>query len=329
MKEPKTLQQAIQYFTNPDNCLEYMVARRWPDGVVVCPKCGRNDVRFIPTRRLWECKGKHPKRQFSAKVGTIMEDSPIGLDKWLVAMWMAANCKNGVSSWELHRTIGVTQKSAWFMLQRIRLAMQDTQGAIGFTKLGGSGCEVEIDETFIGGKPRNMHKDRRIRCSQKRTDTGHAKAVVQGILDRELRHVRASVMPNIKRETLQNEVLKNVKYGSNVMTDNAVAYDRLQSRYVHEFVNHTEEYVRGRVHTNGLENFWSLVKRTLNGTYISVEPFHLFRYIDEQVFRYNNRATKDNPLNDSDRFVLAVSQIVNKRLTYAELTGKTGSEAIA
>ena len=330
MKEPKTLQQAIQYFSDPDNCLKYMVARRWPTGVVTCPTCGSADVHFIPTRRLWECKTKHPKRQFSPKVGTIMEDSAVGLDKWLTAMWMVANCKNGVSSWEIHRTIGVTQKTGWFMLHRIRLSMKREA-----EMMGGPGSEVEVDETFIGPKPKRMHKDRRARLEQIRSnipdeDAGvrAGKTAVMGILDRDARQVRAAVVPNIRRDVLQWKILKNVHRGTTLYTDQATAYESIsQSGYIHDVVNHSETYVNGRVHTNGLENFWSLLKRMLGGTYVAVEPFHLDRYIDEQVFRYNNRHTKDNPLDDSDRFALMVAGIAGKRLTYNELTGKTGSEA--
>src|SRR5258708_1869238 len=149
--EPKTLQDAIIYFANADNCVAYLVARRWPNGVV-CPSCGRTDVSYVPVRRVWQCKTRHPKAQFSIKVGTIFEDSPISLDKWLLAMWMLANCKNGISSYEISRATGITQKSTWFMLQRIRLALQGEDGG----KLGG---DVEVDETFIGGKARNMHGD--------------------------------------------------------------------------------------------------------------------------------------------------------------------------
>lgn len=186
---------------------------------------------------------------------------------------------------------------------------------------------VEVDETYVGGKVRNMHKDRRQRFAAQSGHTGGAtgKAIVHGLLDRDSRKVRATVVPDIKRETLQNEVLKHVKYGTPVFTDEAVAYDKLHWRYIHEVVNHAEEYVRGQVHTNGLENFWSLFKRGLKGTYVAVEPFHLDRYVDEQIFRFNNRATKDNPLNDSDRFLLALSQVAGKRLTFAELTGKDGA----
>jgi transposase-like protein len=299
-KEPKTLQQAIAYFADPDRCFEFLKKRIFPDGPV-CPKCESKEIRFIATRRLWECKSAHPKRQFSIKVGTIFEESPIPLDKWLTAIWMIANCKNGVSSYEIHRAIGVTQKSAWFMLHRIRVAFRTGN----FGKLGGEGSEVEVDETGQLGGP-----------------TG--KAVVMGMLDRNARQVRAQVVPDVSRLTLQNAVLNNVEHGTNVYTDQAPAYKRLDQTYVHEIVNHAETYVRGRVHTNGLENFWSLFKRNLAGTYVCVEPFHLERYVDEQVFRFNNRATKENPLTDADRFDAALRNLVGKRITYKELTGKEG-----
>ncbi len=316
-QEPKTLQSAIVYFANPDNCIAYLVARRWPNGVI-CPTCGRTDVTYVPARRLWQCKTRHPKNQFSAKVGTVMEDSPISLDKWLMVMWMVANCKNGVSSWEIHRSIGITQKSAWFMLHRIRLALgEPLEGKMG----GDSGGPVEVDESFIGPDPRKMHNARRLKL--KKGENAGSKAIVMGMLDRERREVRAKVVPNVKRETLQNAILNEIETGSTVYTDGYPAYDRLAAQqYVHETVNHVEEYVRGQVHTQGIENFWSLLKRGLTGTYIAVEPFHLDRYVGEQVFRYNNRATKDNPLTDADRFALAVTQIVGKRITYKELTGK-------
>jgi transposase-like protein len=157
---------------------------------------------------------------------------------------------------------------------------------------------------------------------------GRNKTVVMGMLDRDARKVRAKMVPNVKRETLQNEILNEIEKKSTVYTDSAPAYDNLAVKdFVHETVNHVEEYVRGQIHTQGIENFWSLLKRGLKGTYVAVEPFHLDAYVDEQVFRYNNRATRDNPLEDSDRFMLAVSQIVGKRLTYAELTGKVGETA--
>ncbi len=279
----------------------------------------------MPSRRVWQCKTRHPKCQFSIKVGTIFEDSPIGLDKWLTAMWMMANCRNGVSSWEIHRTLGVTQKSAWFMLQRIRFAMQSGSSK----KFGGPGNAVEADECFVGGKAKNMHASRRaqFKVARETSMTGDAnlvnKSAVWGVLDREQRKVRATVVPKVNRESLQTAVLNQVEHGSKIYTDEASVYKALPEEYTHEFVNHMERYVNGQVHTNGLENFWSLTKRTLSGTYVAVEPFHLHRYLDEQMFRYNNRIDKSGrKLTDAERFSLAVSQIIGKRLTYAEVTGK-------
>ncbi|MEI9968327.1 MAG: IS1595 family transposase [Terracidiphilus sp.] len=213
--EPKTLQQAIVYFADPDNCIHYLVNRRWPNGVV-CPTCGRADVSYVVKRSVWQCKSRHPKAQFSAKVGTVMEDSPIGLDKWLMAMWMVANCKNGVSSWEIHRSLGVTQKTAWFMLHRLRLALKDER-AYKFGTVG----PVEVDETFIGPNPKKMHADRRQKV--KRITKDLSKAIVFGMVDRDARQVRAKVVPNVKRETLQNEILNQIEDGSKVYTDGYLA----------------------------------------------------------------------------------------------------------
>src|ERR1700680_3966897 len=312
--EPKTLQQAIVYFSDPERCFQFLRARIFPDGAT-CPQCQAKDVRFIATRRLWECKTKHPKRQFSIKVGTIFEDSPIGLDKWLMATWMIANCKNGISSYEIHRAVGVTQKTAWFMLHRIRAALR----AGSFGKIGGEGSEVEVDETFLGGKLKNMHLAKRLRyraLSASNKNAGSVgKTVVMGMLDRTARTIRAQVVPDTSRHSLQTAVLQNITHGTNVYTDEAHAYKRLNQNYVHEVVNHVETYVRGRVHTNGLENFWSLLKRGLNGTYVAVEPFHMERYLDEQVFRYNNRGTKQEPKSDADRFDLVLRNLVGKRIT--------------
>jgi len=321
MDSPKTLQQAIQYFSDEQVCIDAVAAMRWPDGPR-CPDCLGEDAKkpyYIKTQKRWKCRSC--RRQFSVKVETIFEDSPVSLTKWLPALWMLISCKNGVSSWEIHRTIGVTQKTAWFMLHRLRLALKRRD--LGF-KLGGKdNSGVESDETFIGGHLKNMHKDKKVIYNKR--GGAHGKAVVHGMLDRDLRQVRATVVPNAKRETLQNELLRNVKYGSKVYTDDAVAYDKLHWRFVHEMVNKTETYVRGQVHVNGMENFWSLLKRGLKGTYVAVEPFHLERYLDEQMFRYNNRATRDNPLNDSGRFLLALSQVAGRRLTFNELTGKDGA----
>ena len=316
----KTLQQAIQHFADAENCRKFMVFVRWPDGVPTCPYCGATKLTWLAKANVYRCYGDHKKQKFSLKVGTVFEDSPIGLDKWLPALWLLCNSKNGISSYELHRALGVTQKTAWFMLHRIRLAME-TQT---FVKMGGNeGGPVEVDETFIGPTPNRMHADKRQKV--KRITKDLSKAIVFGMVDRDTRQVRAKVVPNVKRETLQNEILNNIAGGSTVYTDGYVSYDRLAAQqFIHETVNHVHEYVRGQVHTQGIENFWSLLKRGLRGTYVAVEPFHLDRYVTEQVFRYNNRATKDNPLTDADRFTLAASQISGKRLTYAELTGKVG-----
>jgi hypothetical protein len=316
MEQPKTLQAAIKFFTDPDNCIRYLAESRWPDGVAVCPTCGRKDASYVAKRRVWQCKSRHPKAQFSIKVGTIFADSPIPLDKWLMAMWMVANCKNGISSWEIHRALGVTQKTAWFLMHRIRLAMKDDNTE----KLRSTG-PVEVDETFISPDTQKMHRNRRLKL--KTAEYAGGKAIVMGILDREARKVRAKVVPSVRREVLQAEIIKGVEEGSEVYTDGWPGYDQLLlSGYLHQVINHTKEYVRGQVHTQGIDNFWSLLKRGLTGTYVAVEPFHLDRYVDEQAFRYNNRATPDNPLNDADRFALVVSQIVGRRITYKELTGK-------
>ncbi|MFP5209102.1 MAG: IS1595 family transposase [Acidobacteriota bacterium] len=306
--EPTTLQEAILYFANPVNCREYLVARRWPRGVT-CPKCGSANVLFMEKYNRWHCREKHSAPQFTLKTGTVMEDSPVGLDKWLMAMWMVVNCKNGVSSYEIHRALGVTQKTAWFLYHRIRLMLGD-EYATG--KLGG---EVEADETFIGGKARNMHKNKRER---RITGTGGKdKTAVLGLLEPG-GNVRTQVISSRKRKELHAEVKKHVEAGSALYTDALMSYRGLEKDFVHQVVDHAVEYVNGRVHTNGLENFWSLLKRGINGTYVSIEPFHLFRYLDEQSFRFNNRK-----LTDAERFDLATRGMVGKRLTYADVTGKS------
>jgi transposase-like protein len=309
--EPTTLQEAILFYSDSDNCLRTMVARRWPNGVT-CPTCGSADARFLANQKRWECKkGKHSKKQFSAKVGTIFEDSPIGLDKWLTATWMLSNCKNGASSWEIHRTLGVTQKTAWFMLHRIRLGMQDEQTG---GKLSG---QVEVDETFIGAAARNMHADVKARKLQGRRGGTQGKAIVAAVLERGGK-VRAKVINRRNKKDLQALVREHVEPKSALYSDALKSYDGLSEDYTHQVIDHAVAYVDGQVHTNGMENFWSLLKRGLNGTYVSVEPYHLFRYVDEQAFRFNNR----NGMNDADRFNAVLGQIVGKRLTYKELIGK-------
>lgn len=306
-REPQTLMEAIRFFADPDVALEFMCDLRWPDGVA-CPTCGSMEVRFIGTRRMWECKEKHPRKQFSIKVGTVMEDSPIGLDKWLATIWMIANDKNGISSYEVARSIGVTQKSAWFMLHRIRLAMEDGT----FNRASGT---VEVDETYIGGKARFMHKSKR-----PNVDGMVGKAAVMGFFERAdekgKSKVKATTIADNRRATLMPKVHEHIEPGSNVYTDGAGGYRYMSDVFTHEVVNHdASEYVRESVHTNGIENFWSLLKRGIHGTYVSVEPFHLFRYLDEQVFRFNSRS-----LDDAARFKAVLRALAGKRLTYAQLT---------
>ena len=313
--EPRTLIDAIRYFSDPDVCLNFMVGLRWPNGVV-CPTCGREDVRFIPTRRLWECKSKHTRRQFSVKVGTVFEDSPIGLDKWLAAIWLIANVKNGVSSYEVARDLNVTQKTAWFMLHRIRTAMAED----GDSPFSG---QVEVDETFIGGKARFMHKDKRERSIRGRGATG--KTAVVGLLERNRQdshsRVRTEVVSNIRRRSLSPIVRQNVIVGSEVLTDALRSYSDLNDTYIHQVIDHAEAYVDGHVHTNNIENFWSLLKRAIRGTYVNIEPFRLFRYLAEEAFRYNTRKA-----NDGTRFQKVAGSVSGRRLTYRQLIGATTTQ---
>ncbi len=308
-RNPETLLEAIRYFADADVCLWFVANLRWPGGIE-CPRCGHGEHSFLKTRSIWKCKGC--KKQFSVKLGTIFEDSPLGLDKWLPALWMIVNCKNGVSSYEMARALGVTQKTAWFMLHRIRLAMQTET----FGKIGG---EVEIDETFIGGRARFMHAARR-RAKIKGTGP-MGKAAVMGLLERhgEDGHstVRAQVVPNTRKKTLGPAVREHVESGAEVFTDALLSYSDLSEDYTHGVIDHAECYAKGRIHTNGLENFWSLVKRAIKGTYVRVEPVHLVRYLDEQSFRFNTRK-----MTDGMRFLRAAVRIVGKRLTYAELIGE-------
>jgi transposase-like protein len=287
---PKTLLEAVRYFSDANVATEFFAKMRWPDGVR-CPHCGSADVAYLKNQRRWQCHEKHPRRQFSAKVGTIFEESPLGLDKWFVAVWCITNAKNGISSCELARALGVTQKSAWFMLHRVRHAMHCGS----FEKFAGV---VESDETYVGGAASNMHLSRR-------------KAKIQG---------RGGV-GNAKRTTLVPEVRQNVADGSTVYTDALASYNYLSAYFIHESVDHAKEYVRGAVHTNGMENFWSLFKRAINGTYVSVDAPHLQRYVDEEVFRFNERK-----LNDGERFFTVMPGTIGRRITYNELIGKNELE---
>ncbi len=308
---PRSLSEAIRFFNDPDRALAFMVQLRWPNGVT-CPHCEAYSPSYLKTRRIWKCRVC--RKQFSMKVGTIFEDSALGLDKWLPALWMLANCKNGISSYELARALGVTQKSAWFMLHRIRLAMATKT----FRRFGGT---VEADETFIGGKSKNMHASRRRRMITRRGGpTG--KTAVMGFLKRsgegKASQVQAVVTPSLHMERMHGHIEGAVKPGAKLYTDAARYYGRrrLSVQYQHEMIDHAVAYVRGEIHTNGIENFWSLLKRTIKGTYVAVDPYHVVRYVGEQVFRFNQRVGKDG-----DRFVSVLRRIVGKRLTYNDLIG--------
>lgn len=314
--EIKSLMEAIKYFSDERTCINTVALLRWEDGSPVCPKCGATQEKrnhyWLAIQKRWKCHAC--KKQFSVKVGTIFEDSPIELSKWLCALWLLVNCKNGVSSYEVARDLEITQKSAWFVLQRLRFILKDVTPV----KMGGSGTPVQMDEAFIGGKPKNMHASRR-RKLQVGMNGYAEKTAVFGMLETGTRQVRAQVIPNVKRTTLQTAILDNVGFGSTLHTDQWPGYDGLAKQFVHATVNHMNEYVTaGGVNTQAIENFWSLLKRGLNGTYVAVEPMHLDRYLDEQMFRFNNRIGH----NDGTRFIKALSQCVNRRLTYAELTGK-------
>lgn len=306
---PKMLIEAVRHFSDHDRCHEYTKSIKWPDGKVTCPKCDCDTVGEIKSRRMFQCKNKDCRKQFSVKVGTIFEDSPLGLDKWFVAAWSITNAKNGISSCELARALGVTQKTAWFMLHRIRLAMRTKS----YNAIMGT---IEADETFVGGRAKNMHAKKR-----KAIGRGWAgKEIVHGLLERgddnKPSRVDLAIIQNTRRPTIQKRVRDRVQQGANVYTDNLASYTGLAPNYAHEFVDHAIEYVRGAVHTNGLENFWSLLKRTLRGTYVADDPQHLSSYLNEQAYRFN-----DLKKSDSQRFQTVMSQTTGRRFTYAELTG--------
>ncbi len=304
-KLPETLVEAIRYFQDPDVCVEFVASLRWENGPV-CPACGGTEHFYLSTRRVWKCK--KCKKQFSVKVGTIFEDSALPLDKWLASIWLVANSKNGVSSHELARSVGVTQKSAWFVLHRIRLAMQTKS----FEKMSG---KVELDETFVGGKPRKGQvKNKR----EARMWSERKKTKVFGMVQRGGR-VYARVVPNREAETLLPHVRERVHPDTLIYTDEFKSYRRLpREGYQHKRVHHAAKvYVDGDVHVQTIENFWSLLKRGLKGTYVAVAPVHLFRYLDERVFTFNERAQ-----NDFGRFATVLAAVSGRRLTYASLTGK-------
>lgn len=315
MPFPETLREAIIYFADVHRALEFMVTLKWPDGVVRCPHCESANVGFLEKRCVWKCRGC--RKQFSPKVGTVFEDSPLPLSKWLPALWSIVNAKNGISSCELHRALGVTQKTAWFMLQRIRLAMQS--GEMVRTMSG----TVEVDESYIGGAARNMHHKVKIKRGMIGATGPVGKSIVLGILERgekgkKVSRIAAEVVTGTTGKEMMPHVRKYVLKGTELHTDALRTYREAAADFEHKVVDHAETYVKDGVHTNGLENFWSLLKRTIKGTYVSVEPFHLFRYLSEQVFRFNERKDKDG---DKGRFLTAAIGIIGRRLTYKKLIG--------
>jgi transposase-like protein len=310
----KTLQDAFAYFGDPKNCIDYVVKMRWPDGKVCCPTCGSEAVTWLPTRSLFQCKGRHPKRQFSVKVGTLWEDSPIALGKWLIIGWILGSCRNGVSSYEVARTIGITQKSAWFMLHRLREGMKTNPQIL-------TGI-VEADESFVGGKVQNMHKSKRPVGTgfSKKAIGSMAKTMVLGLLERG-GTVHTEVIQNRNKEVLHEVINRTLADDAILVTDEHHGYKGTKHRHV--FVSHsTDGYVVNgrstRYHTNSIENFWSCLKRMLKGTYISVSPKHLAAYTTEQAFRFNVR----NGFTEQQRGIVLLNGILGKRLTYAALIAR-------
>ncbi|HTV73627.1 MAG TPA: IS1595 family transposase [Candidatus Acidoferrales bacterium] len=306
---PETLLQAVRQFADPEVAHAFFVQYRWPNGIA-CPRmgCGSAEVTYLAKYRRWNCR--ECKRQFTAKVGTIFEDSPIGLDKWLPAFWLLASNRNGISSHELGRGLGVTQKTAWFMLHRIREALGD-DSADPFTGT------VEADETYMGGKWENKPKHKRaFRYVPKAARD--AKTPVFGIVQRGGR-VRAWKVDNVTAKTLLPKLRASIDPDATLYTDSATMYTHINEYFMaHSSVNHSiEEYVRGNVHTNTIECFWAVLKRTIGGTYTHVSPKHLDRYLAEQVFRFDERENEDGW-----RFVKATKRADGKRLTYKKLIAK-------
>lgn len=306
---PSTMIEAVRQFADPEKAHDFFVALRWPNGVA-CPRpgCGNADVAYMAKYHRWYCG--ECKQSFTAKVGTIFEDSPIGFDKWLPAFWLLASNRNGISSHELGRALKVTQRTAWFMLQRIRLAMADES----FEKLGGPGQIVEADETYIGGKWKS--KAKKVRHSRM-YPRDHQTAVF-GMVERKGR-VRAWAVPEVSHKTLLPKLRASISEDATVYTDAHHLYRHINEYFLeHSSVNHSiEEYVRGNVHTNNIECFWSVLKRTIGGTYTHVNPRHLDRYLAEQVFRFDERENTDGP-----RFAKAAKGADGKRLTYKALIAK-------
>lgn len=305
---PKTLIEAVRCFADPDVCHAYMVKLKYPDGRITCPACGSDKVGNIATRRMLRCNAKGCRKQFSAKVGTIFEDSPLPLSHWFVAVWCLANFKMGISSCELARTLDITQKTAWFMLHRIRLGMKTAT----FQRLHGV---VESDETYVGGLAANMHAKVRERKIRGRGPMG--KSIVHGLLERNSdkkaqdSQVQASVIPDTEAATLLPIIRRQVDPLAVVCSDASASYAGLGERFIHRWIDHASRYVAGKVHVNGIENFWALLKRAIKGTYVACAPYHLTAYVDEEVWRFNNRR-----FDDGTRFERIMACVLGRRITY-------------
>lgn len=303
-KYPTNLTQAIRYFSDDDRAFEFVKLMRWPDGVT-CPRCDSGRLSFLTTRKMWKCLDC--KRQFSVRVGTIFEGSPLPFSTWLPAIWLIANSKNGISSHELGRALGITQKTAWYMLHRIRKAMAD--GTVGLM----AGV-IEVDETYVGGAAKNMHRDRRAYAVTGRG--GVDKIAIQGIRERGGK-MRGAVLHGTTAADVEDNIYKWVAVGSTIYTDKFAGYKGLAANFVHGTVDHQKrQYVDGAIHVNSVENFWTLFKRAWRGTYTKHNFEHAHRYLDERLFSFNLRG-----LTDLERCQAVLGQVTGRRMTWAELTG--------
>jgi len=312
---PKSLLEAINYFSDDAKCVEFLEKFLWADGKPHCPNCGSDNVSKLNFRPAYRCREKGCMKSFSLKSVSIMNHSPLPITKWVPAIWFVINHKNGVSSCEVGRALGITQKSAWHLCHRIRKVVSNGT----YTKMTGV---VEADETFLGMKARNMHASQKERyyMASGKPSAYRNKTVIMGMVERG-KEVRAKVVDNQRRTNLMPELFENVAEGATIYTDKLRSYDTLHKFYTHDTIDHAKgEYVRDEIHVNTMESFWSLFKRSVKGTYIRIASFHTDRYLDEQSFRFNYRN-----LDDAGRFEMAVSKIYGKRLPYAVLTGKVAA----